>query len=61
MAPRLKHYRKKIDGAVSLPQAMQAGGCQMLVFPSRATTYVDSACAPITEDFPRSHTNPYDW
>ncbi|MBC5784856.1 UDP-glucose 4-epimerase GalE [Ramlibacter sp. USB13] len=30
-----------------------------LVFSSSATVYGDPATVPITEDFPRSHTNPY--
>lgn len=34
-------------------------GPPTLVFSSSATVYGDPANVPITEDFPRSHTNPY--
>ena len=35
------------------------GHAPTLVFSSSATVYGDPATVPITEDFPRSHTNPY--
>ena len=59
VAQPLKYYRNNIGGAVSLLQAMQATGCKTLVFSSSATVYGDPASVPITEDFPRQHTNPY--
>ena len=59
VAQPLKYYRNNIGGAVSLLEAMQAAGCQTLVFSSSATVYGDPASVPITEDFPRQHTNPY--
>ena len=59
VAQPLKYYRNNIGGAVSLLEAMQAVGCQTLVFSSSATVYGDPASVPITEDFPRQHTNPY--
>ncbi len=59
VAKPLKYYRNNIGGAVSLLAAMQATGCQTLVFSSSATVYGDPASVPITEDFPRQHTNPY--
>ena len=55
----LKYYGNNIGGAVSLLEAMQAVGCRTLVFSSSATVYGDPASVPITEGFPRSHTNPY--
>jgi UDP-glucose 4-epimerase len=55
----LKYYRNNIGGAVSLLQAMENVGCDVLVFSSSATVYGDPATVPIREDFPRSHTNPY--
>jgi UDP-glucose 4-epimerase len=55
----LKYYRNNLGGAVSLMQAMESAGCQTLVFSSSATVYGDAASVPISEDFPRSHTNPY--
>ena len=59
VAQPLKYYRNNIGGAVSLLEAMQAAGCRTLVFSSSATVYGDPASVPITESFPRSHTNPY--
>ena len=59
VAQPLKYYRNNIGGAVSLLNAMQAAGCLTLVFSSSATVYGDPASVPITEDFPRLHTNPY--
>ena len=59
VAQPLKYYRNNIGGAVSLFEAMQAVGCQTLVFSSSATVYGDPASVPITESFPRQHTNPY--
>ena len=59
VAQPLKYYRNNIGGAVSLLDAMQASSCRTLVFSSSATVYGDPASVPITEDFPRSHTNPY--
>ncbi|MBE7941705.1 MULTISPECIES: UDP-glucose 4-epimerase GalE [Ramlibacter] len=55
----LKYYHNNIGGAVSLMQAMEAAGCESLVFSSSATVYGDPASVPIREDFPRSATNPY--
>jgi UDP-glucose 4-epimerase len=59
VAKPLKYYRNNLGGAVSLMQAMEAVGCGTLVFSSSATVYGDPATVPISEDFPRSHTNPY--
>ncbi len=62
----LKYFHNNIGGAVSLLRAMEAVHAQSpgappptLVFSSSATVYGDPASVPITEDFPRSHTNPY--
>src|SRR5438105_8404304 len=55
----LKYYRNNIGGALSLLQAMQDVGCDVLVFSSSATVYGDPASVPIREDFPRTHPNPY--
>ena len=59
VAQPLKYYRNNIGGAVSLLEAMQAANCGTLVFSSSATVYGDPASVPITEAFPRQHTNPY--
>ena len=61
----LKYFHNNIGGAVSLLRAMEAvhaeapANAPKLVFSSSATVYGDPASVPITEDFPRSHTNPY--
>jgi UDP-glucose 4-epimerase len=62
----LKYFHNNIGGAVSLLRAMtavvadgSAPQTHTLVFSSSATVYGDPATVPITEDFPRSHTNPY--
>jgi UDP-glucose 4-epimerase len=66
VAQPLKYFRNNLGGAISLLEAMQAvylgddaPGAPTLVFSSSATVYGDPATVPITEDFPRSHTNPY--
>jgi UDP-glucose 4-epimerase len=59
VANPLKYFRNNMGGAVALMEAMQAAGCEVLVFSSSATVYGDPASVPIREDFPRSHTNPY--
>ena len=65
VAQPLKYFHNNIGGAVSLLRAMEAthaespGTAPTLVFSSSATVYGDPASVPITEDFPRSHTNPY--
>ncbi|HSI55199.1 MAG TPA: UDP-glucose 4-epimerase GalE [Ramlibacter sp.] len=59
VAQPLKYYRNNVGGAVSLLQAMETVGCTALVFSSSATVYGDPASVPISENFPRSHTNPY--
>ncbi len=61
VANPLKYFHNNIGGAVSLLRAMTAvqAGPPTLVFSSSATVYGDPASVPITEDFPRSHTNAY--
>ena len=58
-AQPLKYYENNLGGMTSLLQAMDAAGCRTLVFSSSATVYGDPASVPITENFSRSHTNPY--
>jgi UDP-glucose 4-epimerase len=60
----LKYFHNNLGGAVSLMRAMtnvctDAHAPAALVFSSSATVYGDPASVPITEDFPRTHTNPY--
>jgi UDP-glucose 4-epimerase len=59
VAKPLKYFRNNLAGAIALMEAMQATGCEVLVFSSSATVYGEPASVPIRESFPRSHTNPY--
>jgi UDP-glucose 4-epimerase len=67
VAQPLQYFHHNLGGAISLLRAMEAvelgggspGGTPTLVFSSSATVYGDPATVPITEDFPRNHTNPY--
>jgi UDP-glucose 4-epimerase len=66
VAQPLKYFHHNLGGAISLLRAMEAfylgseaPGAPTLVFSSSATVYGDPSTVPITEDFPRSHTNPY--
>ncbi len=65
VAQPLKYFHNNIGGAVSLLRAMETVHAEApdkaptLVFSSSATVYGDPATVPITENFPRSHTNPY--
>lgn len=59
VAQPLKYYDNNLVGITRLLQSMDASACRRLVFSSSATVYGDPASVPITENFPRSHTNPY--
>jgi len=54
-----KYYDNNVEGSRVLFAAMQAADVKTLVFSSSATVYGDPASVPISEDFPRSATNPY--
>ncbi|MEO0438611.1 MAG: UDP-glucose 4-epimerase GalE [Pseudomonadota bacterium] len=53
------YYENNVSGTVNLLKAMFTADVKNLVFSSSATVYGDPASVPITEDFPRSATNPY--
>jgi len=59
VAEPLRYYHTNITGTLNLLAAMEAGGCQAIVFSSSATVYGDPASLPITEDFSIQPTNPY--
>ncbi|MFT7288942.1 MAG: UDP-glucose 4-epimerase [Halieaceae bacterium] len=59
VAQPLRYYDNNVAGTLSLLRAMDAAQVKNLVFSSSATVYGDPARVPITEDFPRSATNPY--
>jgi UDP-glucose 4-epimerase len=55
----LEYYANNVSGAVSLFAAMNAAGVRNIIFSSSATVYGDPQIVPVTEDSPRSATNPY--
>ncbi len=59
VATPLSYYSNNLGALFSVCQAMQAGGCQRIVFSSSATVYGVPDHLPITEDAPLSATNPY--
>ena len=54
-----EYYENNVVGTSVLLSAMKNAGVKSFVFSSSATVYGEPASVPITEDFPRSATNPY--
>ena len=54
-----EYYDNNVVGTSVLLSAMQNANVKTMVFSSSATVYGEPARVPITEDFPRSATNPY--
>lgn len=55
----LEYYDNNIHGTVTLLQSMQKAGIKTFIFSSSATVYGAPERLPLTEDHPRSATNPY--
>lgn len=55
----LRYYRNNVAGTVNLLEVMRRYGVRDLVFSSSCTVYGDPGRLPVTEDSPRSATNPY--
>ncbi len=55
----LSYYDNNVGGTVHLLNAMRQAGVKTFVFSSSATVYGDPQKLPLTEDHPRSATNPY--
>ena len=55
----LTYYHNNITGTLHLLQLMEKYDVNNIVFSSSATVYGMPKTVPITEDFPRSTTNPY--
>ena len=55
----LTYYHNNITGTLHLLQLMEKYDVNNIVFSSSATVYGMPETVPITEDFPRSTTNPY--
>lgn len=54
-----RYYRNNVVGTLSLLEAMQAAGCDRIVFSSTCATYGIPDIVPITEDAPQLPVNPY--
>ncbi len=59
VAKPLMYYQNNLDSTMVLLEQMEKHDVKKLVFSSSATVYGDPAKLPITEDMPRSATNPY--
>ncbi len=59
MQTPLEYYANNVSGTLHLLQAMRQAAVKTIVFSSSATVYGNPASVPISEDFPRSTTNPY--
>lgn len=55
----LDYYENNVIGTLNLLRVMSEANVKNFVFSSSATVYGDPSRLPITEDFPRSATNPY--
>lgn len=55
----LHYYQNNLESTLTLLDRMKHHGVMKLVFSSSATVYGDPEKLPITEDAPRSATNPY--
>lgn len=59
VAKPLMYYDNNVSGTVTLLEIMQDYNVKNFIFSSSATVYGDPEILPITEDSPRSCTNPY--
>lgn len=55
----LEYYDNNVVGTLRLLEAMDAVGCDKIVFSSSATVYGDAAYLPYDEAHPLAPTNPY--
>lgn len=55
----LEYYDNNVNGSVQLLSAMKKTDTRIFVFSSSATVYGNPQKLPLTEDHPRSATNPY--
>ena len=59
VANPLEYFRVNVGGSINLFKAMEATGCNKLVFSSSATVYGDPEQVPIPESHRLAPTNPY--
>jgi UDP-glucose 4-epimerase len=55
----LMYYENNVMGTLSLLRALEAAGCDRIVFSSSATVYGEPQYLPLDEKHPLSATNPY--
>ncbi|MEY4683990.1 MAG: hypothetical protein RLZ25_449 [Pseudomonadota bacterium] len=55
----LLYFQNNVEGMIALLEVMDVAGSRRLVFSSSATVYGEPQKLPLTEDHPRSATNPY--
>jgi UDP-glucose 4-epimerase len=55
----LTYYHNNVSGSVTLLEVMKDFNVKKLVFSSSATVYGENNPSPLTENMPRSATNPY--
>ena len=55
----LEYYSNNVAGTLTLCDVMRRNGVKKIVFSSSATVYGNPESVPVTEEFPRSATNPY--
>jgi len=55
----LAYYDNNVNGSIQLLEAMRHAGVRTFIFSSSATVYGEPQHLPLTEDHPRSATNPY--
>lgn len=59
MADPMKYFTNNVKGGINLLEAMQAVGCQRIIFSSSCATYGIPPSLPIEEDMLQTPTNPY--
>lgn len=55
----LLYFQNNVEGMIALLEVMDESGIRKLVFSSSATVYGEPQKLPLTEEHPRSATNPY--
>ena len=59
MADPMKYFTNNVKGGINLVEAMQAVGCDRIIFSSSCATYGIPPQLPIEEDMVQKPTNPY--
>lgn len=59
MGEPLMYFSNNVKGGINLLEAMEAAGCNRIIFSSSCATYGIPPSLPIEEDMPQIPTNPY--